>query len=136
MDIAITESGQELLKTPRSKLPIHYAQGPLLAPGNRPDIDDYEVVATCQTEIAKNGAPKGVMTGTTTVAKGSYGRGRVVCFRPHPEMTQGLQRFIPYGISLWGTKRLSSLTHTEDQPGKANVRSCLLRVGRVVILMK
>ena len=57
VEIAVSDAGKQLLRTTHQKLEIHYAQGPLLAPGNRPDIDDYEVIATFETEIAKNGAP-------------------------------------------------------------------------------
>lgn len=98
VDIAMTDSGSQLLGTDRRKLPIHYAQGPLLAPGNRPDIEDYEVIATFETEIAKNGAPELVMKGTTAIARGNFGSGRVICFSPHPEMTNGLEQMVRSAI--------------------------------------
>tara|TARA_R110002072_G_scaffold146075_1_gene292790 strand:- start:46874 stop:48421 length:1548 start_codon:yes stop_codon:yes gene_type:complete len=98
VEIAVTDAGKQLLKTTNQKLEIHYAQGPLLAPGNRPDIDDYEVIATFETEIAKNGAPEGVMKGTTAIALGQYGRGRVICFSPHPELTKGLEPLVQFAI--------------------------------------
>jgi len=98
VDIAITESGQQLLNTEEERLSIFYGQGPLLAPANRDDIDDYQVLATFESEIAKNGAPKGVMKGTTAIAKGEFGNGRVVCFSPHPEMTEGLAELVHHAI--------------------------------------
>lgn len=98
VDIGLTRIGQELLRSQRTQIPIFYGQGPLLAPGNRPDIEDYEAIAIFDTEIAKNGAPQGVMKGTTAVARGTYGRGRVICFSPHPEMTQGLESFVEFAI--------------------------------------
>jgi hypothetical protein len=70
----------------------------LLAPGNRPEIEDYEVIATFETEIADKGAPKGVMKGTTAIAKGNFGNGRVICFSPHPEMTDGLEQLVRIAI--------------------------------------
>jgi glutamine amidotransferase-like uncharacterized protein/N-formylglutamate amidohydrolase len=98
VDIAITDAGRKLLGAKDKKLSILYAQGPLLAPGNHPDIEDYETVATFETEIAKNGAPEGVMKGTTAIAKGTFGNGRVVCFSPHPEMTDGLEEMVRLAI--------------------------------------
>lgn len=98
VEIALTESGRKLLGTESQKLSIHYAQGPLLAPANRPDIEDYETIATFETEIAKNGAPEGVMKGTTAIAKGKFGSGRVLCFSPHPELTIGLEDMIRIAI--------------------------------------
>ena len=68
------------------------------APGNKDDIPDYETIATYKTEIAKNGAPAGVMAGTTAMAKGKFGRGHVFCFSPHPEMTKGLEPLVRYAI--------------------------------------
>ena len=70
----------------------------MLAPANRPEIEDYEEMASFQTEIAKNGAPEGVMIGTTAIARGRFGQGRVICFSPHPEMTSGLDSFVQDAI--------------------------------------
>ncbi len=107
VDIELTSKGRETLRTTNQKLPIHYAQGPLLAPANRPEIEDYEEMATFKTEIAKNGAPKGVMIGTTAIARGRFGQGRVVCFSPHPEMTAGLEAFLQDSIDYVNRKRTS-----------------------------
>lgn len=94
VEIAMMDDGRKLLGVENQRLSIHYAQGPLPAPGNRPNIEDYEIVATFETEIAKNGAPEGVMKGTSAIAKGKFGSGRVQCFSPHPEMTNGLEQMV------------------------------------------
>lgn len=99
VEIALTDAGRDLLNRDEPKLEILYAQGPLLAPAGRPEIDDYEVVATFETEVAKNGAPSGVMKGTTAIAKGQYGRGQVICFSPHPELTPGLAAMVQEAIA-------------------------------------
>ncbi len=95
----MTEAGRELLGADSQQLSMHYAQGPLLAPGNRPGIDDFEIVATFETEIAQNGAPEGVMKGTTAIAQGKFGNGRVICFSPHPELTTGLEHLVRLAIA-------------------------------------
>ena len=92
--IEVSEKGQRLLKEDRSEVEIYYGQGPLLAPANDPDIEDFNIVAVYRSEIAKNGAPKGVMIGTTAIAEGRFGKGRVLCFSPHPEMTSGLDKLV------------------------------------------
>lgn len=107
VDIELTRMGREVLRTTQQQLPIHYAQGPLLAPANRPEIEDYEEMATFKTEIAKNGAPKGVMIGTTAIARGRFGQGPVICFSPHPEMTAGLEAFVQDAIDYVNRKRAS-----------------------------
>jgi glutamine amidotransferase-like uncharacterized protein len=105
VDIQLTPAGREILRTPNQKLPIHYANGPLLAPANRPEIDNYEEMANFKTEMAKNGAPEGVMTGTTAIARGRFGQGRVICFSPHPEMTAGLDVFVEDAIEHANRRR-------------------------------
>ena len=94
----MTEPGRKLLGAESQRLSIHYAQGPLLAPADRADIEDYETLATFETEIAKNGAPEGVMKGTTAIAKGRFGSGLVLCFSPHPELTNGLENMVGFAI--------------------------------------
>jgi glutamine amidotransferase-like uncharacterized protein len=85
-------------------LPIYYHQGPLLAPAEKDDIPDYERIATFETEIAKNGAPEGVMKGTTAAARAPFGKGRVFCYSPHPERTPGLDRLIEQAVRWTAAK--------------------------------
>ena len=98
VNLTLSDSGKDLLQTPDDSLEIFYAQGPLLTPAGNPTIPDYDPVATFQTEIAKKGAPKGVMVGTTAIAEGRFGKGRVICFSPHPELTKGLDHSIQLAI--------------------------------------
>ncbi len=100
VQIELTDAGRRLLNSTEQQLAIFYGQGPLLAPRNHSDIADYETLATFKTEIAKNGAPEGVMKGTTAIASGEFGRGRVLCFSPHPEMTEGLERMVHAAIDF------------------------------------
>lgn len=96
----LTTNGRKLLGVDDEKVTIYYHQGPLLAPAEKPDLADYESLGTFASEIAKNGAPKGVMPGTTAIAAGSFGKGRVWCFSPHPERTEGLQKMVHRSI-VW-----------------------------------
>ncbi len=96
--IEMTPIGQEILQVGKPQYPIHYANGPLLAPGQRPELEDYEALANFKSEIATNGAPTGVMIGTTAIARGKFGQGRVICFSPHPEMTAGLEVLVQRAI--------------------------------------
>jgi hypothetical protein len=90
VDIGTTEKGRTILKPDAERLSILYWQGPLLAPAMEAGLPAYDEWARFETEIADKGAPRGVMVGTTAVAAASYGAGRVVCFSPHPEKTEGL----------------------------------------------
>lgn len=96
--IGLTTAGKKALETDHDECPIYYGQGPLLAPAGNDDIEDYEELAKYETEIAKRGAPTGVMKGTTAIARCSYGKGRVQCFSPHPEKTPGLEPFLQAAV--------------------------------------
>jgi hypothetical protein len=64
---------------------------PLLGPAGNPDLPDYEPLATFAGEVAEDGAPRGVVPDTTAIAAGPYGKGRELCFGPHPERTAGCE---------------------------------------------
>lgn len=100
VQVTLTTAGRELLGVDRQTVSAYYHQGPLLAPGLDPEIPDYETLGTFSGEIAKNGAPKGVMPGTAAIVTGSFGKGRVWCFSPHPERTEGLQGMVQRSI-VW-----------------------------------
>lgn len=86
--------GRAALGTDHEFAAIHFENGPLLGPADKDDIPNYESLAIFETEIAQNGAPAGVMKGTTAIARGQFGKGRVVCFSPHPEKTPGREPYL------------------------------------------
>ena len=94
VQIALTSEGEALLgESGAETISSHYANGPLLAPGGSDELPDYTELATFRSDMAK-GVPGGAMPGTTAIAAGRYGKGRVVCFSPHPELTPGLESLI------------------------------------------
>jgi hypothetical protein len=96
--VGLTDQGRAILDTDSPDVNIYYGQGPLLAPAGDADIPDYIALGAYETEIAKNGAPSGVMIGTTAIAAGTFGCGKVLCFSPHPEKTEGLGAFVHRAI--------------------------------------
>ncbi len=98
----MTPGGRAILGVESERPSIYYYQGPLLAPGDDPEIPDYDVLALFDGEIAKKGAPSGVMRGTTAVAAGRFGEGRVLCSSPHPERTEGLHDMLYRGV-IWAS---------------------------------
>jgi len=86
--VELTDAGRTVLAGPKRHMDIRYAQGPLLGPAKVDDLPDYTVLAHYRTEIAKKGAPKGVMVNTPAVISAPFGKGRVLCFSPHFESTQ------------------------------------------------
>ena len=100
VELQLSPTGVKFFGHGGNKMTIHYAQGPLLArhEWDDPDVPEYESLAIYATEIAKNGAPKGVMARTSAAVRGEYGTGRVFCFSPHPESTEGLAHLIPLTV--------------------------------------
>jgi len=92
--INLLGDGQKILGGQTGLTSIYYCNGPLLGPFKDSEIPDYTVLATFESEIRKNGAPEGVMRGTPAIVSGSFGKGRVVCFSPHPEYTRNLHSFV------------------------------------------
>jgi glutamine amidotransferase-like uncharacterized protein len=98
----LSSAGQKALKLEKESCTIHFENGPLLGPGKRDDIEDYEPLATFESEMRKNDAPPGIMKGTTAIARGKFGKGRVVCFSPHPEKTPGREMFLQSAVRWAG----------------------------------
>ncbi len=108
--LRLSPQGSEFFQHDDRDLEIYYAQGPLLArrEWDDPDVPDYESLAIYSTEIAKNGAPSGVMAGTSAAVRCEFGTGRVFCFSPHPELTEGLHHLVPLAVE-WLAARPSAV---------------------------
>lgn len=96
--LRLTSAGQNALQPENELCTIHFENGPLFGPGKKDDIEDYEPLATFETEMRKNDAPPGIMKGTTAIARGKFGKGHVVCFSPHPEKTPGREKFLQSAV--------------------------------------
>ena len=108
--LRLSPKGSEFLQQDGPKMLIHYAQGPLLArpEWDDPEVPDYESLAIYVTEMAENGAPRGVMAGTSAVVRCELGTGRVFCFSPHPELTEGLHHLIPLAVEWLAARKPSA----------------------------
>ena len=85
VDVEWMEHGFEQPTLGEGTSRIRYANGPILAPANRDDIQDYEVLGIYRGEIALNGAPTGIMPGTPAAVQGVWGNGRTLLLSPHLE---------------------------------------------------
>jgi hypothetical protein len=99
--IKLSPAGSEFFNHDGDEMSIDYGQGPLLArrEWDDPDVPDYESLAIYASEIAKKGAPQGIMIGNSAIVRAEYGNGRVFAISPHPEKTDGLHYMIPLAAS-------------------------------------
>lgn len=113
VELKVHAGGLERLSFPSDQTTVYYHQGPLLAPANKPELDDYEEWASFATEVTKAGVPGGVMPGKTAIAAGRFGTGRVLAISPHPERTEGLDSIIPSAVH-WAAANSSPKAAAKD----------------------
>jgi len=108
--LCLSPDGCELLKAD-DRVDVYYGQGPLLMPDNQPHLPGYQVLATYETEVAKKGAPEGAMTDTHAIVRTKFGKGRVICFSPHPESSNGPNYLMLNGVR-WASG-VDDLVHSQ-----------------------
>lgn len=111
--VEFTPEGKTALHAPEGEAEIYYGQGPLLAPDTKAEPAPFETLARYKSEIAKKGAPSGVMVGTTAMARGTFGQGRVICFSPHAEVKDGPNYLTLAGVRWAGKQEALSTPRKE-----------------------
>jgi putative intracellular protease/amidase len=96
--IELTDKGRSLLGDVPGLLDIHYANGPILKPAGLPELEAFETLACFRTELAENETPAGLMINSPAIVAGRFGKGRLICFSPHPEQTKGLESFVEKAV--------------------------------------
>lgn len=96
--IGLSDTGEDFFDRSSTPVEVFYGQGPLLVPGDNPNLPRYEVLASYESEVASKGAPVGAMVGTHAIVRSQYGAGRVMCFSPHPESSSGPNSLITAGV--------------------------------------
>lgn len=102
MEVELTDEGQRLYAGLGRGLAIRYANGPLLGRSDLDDLSDFTTLGVFRTEVAKNGAPTGMMKDTPALICGELGRGRVLLTSPHPEYVEGLEPMVVRGVRWVG----------------------------------
>ena len=92
--IELSARGNALFSPRTGPMEYHYGNGPILAPGGKAGIPDYEVLAWYRTGIGRNGADPKVMVGTPAIVRGRLGKGRVLVSSGHAEWSTGLESFL------------------------------------------
>ena len=107
--IELSLDAQKLFGIKEKNLQIFYGQGPLLGrrESDDPLVPDYESLALYRTEIAKKGAPEGVMPGTSAIVRTQFEKGRVFCFSAHPEKTDSLGYLVEKAVRWAAGRRLT-----------------------------
>jgi hypothetical protein len=102
--IELTDRGREILGPRQGELDCLYYQGPIVGPGGAAELPAYETLAFFRSEVAKNNTPKGIMVNSPAILASRFGKGRVLCFSPHPEQSTGLETFVTRAVA-WAAAR-------------------------------
>jgi hypothetical protein len=89
--IAVQLAGRNDSESSRT---MWFQNGPIFVPGTLPGIPAYSPLVRYVTDLAAKDAPTGMMTGRDAVIAGTLGKGRVVAFGPHPELSPGLNHWL------------------------------------------
>ena len=115
-DVHFSNWGKDFFGFAEDTVMIEYRQGALMAPALVDTLPGYIEAGTFQTEFTENGAPEGVMIGTSAFAFSRYHEGRVAAFSPHPEITTGREHMIADAV-LW-------VASNDPYLGIASPRNC------------
>jgi glutamine amidotransferase-like uncharacterized protein len=100
VQVELTDPGQAILRGGPGSHVYRYANGPILAPANDPELPDYRTLAVFRTGIGEKGADPATMVGTPAIIIADYGRGRVLVSSGHAELTEKdaswLRRYIDW----------------------------------------
>lgn len=99
VDMQLTAEGLEAFGRVKAPMRVAYENGPVIGPIKREDMPAYKSLARFTTEVAENGSPAGIMTGSPAMAESRFGVGRVMIFSPHPERTAGLEQVVPLAVA-------------------------------------
>jgi predicted deacylase len=105
--LELTGTGSSILGKREGEFDVLYANGPIVARENAPDLPAFDTLAFFRTEMAENGSPAGVMSNSPAIFCSRYKQGRVMCISPHPEQTPGLEVFVPRAVD-WVTAKTDS----------------------------
>eukprot|EP01118_Nematostelium_gracile_P017107 TRINITY_DN7217_c0_g1_i2.p1 TRINITY_DN7217_c0_g1~~TRINITY_DN7217_c0_g1_i2.p1 ORF type:complete len:116 (-),score=27.92 TRINITY_DN7217_c0_g1_i2:5-352(-) len=94
-----------------SELEFYYANGPLLeAIEPVSPQGDLVVLGLFETEYARNGSKRGIMVGNPAIVASSYGKGKVVSFSAHPELSNYAVIPLLKGAIQWISKTEEKVT--------------------------
>ena len=103
----LTDTGKTVLGEWPGLLSIKYTGGPILSLAGMRALPEYVSLAVFRTEVWEYEPQRGTMVDTPAIVAGRFGKGRVIIFSPHPEMTEGLESLVRRAIAA--TARMRSV---------------------------
>lgn len=98
-----------------------FQNGPIFVPRGLDSMPAYTPLVRYVTDMAQQGAPTGMMTGRDAVIAAPFGKGRVVVFGPHPELSPELNHWLVNSVRWAGGGRAASADAPPVVPSVATV---------------
>ncbi|MDP6445242.1 MAG: succinylglutamate desuccinylase/aspartoacylase family protein [Pirellulaceae bacterium] len=97
VDVEVTSRGATVLGV-KGLSSVRYQNGPILSPGDDPDLPTFEPLAFFRSENGIYEPQKNTMIDTPAVVAAQYGLGRVLAISPHFESTKGREAVVRSAI--------------------------------------
>jgi glutamine amidotransferase-like uncharacterized protein len=107
--LQLTEQGKSLFPECKKQefVHMHYDQGILFIPSNKPGLGSYESLMTFVSDVRPNRSVDS-MPGKTALVRAKYGMGTLVLCSPHPELTPGVEWMLPRMVRMAAQRRAIS----------------------------
>lgn len=98
VQMELTPEGRKILHVNSVSCEVRYHNGPIFMPAERSNLPEYRSLAVFRSQVADYSATDGGMVGAPAIVASQFGKGRIVCFSPHPEATKGLEDLVRRGV--------------------------------------
>lgn len=99
-----------------SQAPMQYSSGPIFRSGIRSDLPAYVVLARFRTEVFECESQRGTMVNTPAIIASKFGKGTVLLFSPHPEMSPQFEHIVIDAITGCASSRVEKGEQTISGP--------------------
>jgi glutamine amidotransferase PdxT len=108
VDIYLTESGQQFLKTPDPQHQVFFANAPIVAPYPETEIPEYQILGSYESDLVHPEGIQDLMYNSPALLTYQHKKGHILCIGPHFEETLGKEYLLANAI-----KSLSTLVKSD-----------------------
>jgi hypothetical protein len=94
----LTDAGKRVIGDFPENVNLQYRSGPIFSPAGGDDLPKYVSLALFRTETWEYEAQRGTMIDTPAIVASQFGKGRVLAFSAHPEMSDGLESLVKRAV--------------------------------------
>lgn len=101
-----------------SQVSMQYSSGPIFCSVIRSDLPAYVVLARFRTEVFECESQRGTMVNTSAIIASKFGKGTVLLFSPHPEMSPQFEHILIEAITGCASRRVEKSGADDIQAAK------------------